>query len=166
MARHLPTYGDVVGGPPAPWVAGLPHAADRASSSQRGRGCARAAQGGEPAACWRLQVPRRLQQDRPGGQGRLSGGRGGLLLGQPCTGRGGRGHAARAQIDHRHAGRRAAPQDRAHQGFRRRGGRLRSRDGGSRRHCAGDLREAQRPPTSILSTIPTSSPDKAPPASR
>ena len=70
------------------------------------------------------------------------------------------------QVGDRDAGRRAAPEDRAHARVRRRGGGLRPRQGGSRRHCARAVRKPARRSACIPSTISTSSPARAPPASR
>ena len=53
--------------------------------------------------------------------------RGGLLVGQPRPGRGRGGDADGLQVGHRHAGRCAAHEDRAHPGVRRRGRGLRPR---------------------------------------
>ena len=114
MAARLPTFGDLLAARRrlGTLACRTPLIEHPALNARVGR--ARAAQGREPAAGRRLQVPRRLQQDGAGRQGCLPRRRGGLLVRQPRAGRGRGGDADGLQVGDRDAGRCAAPQDRAH----------------------------------------------------
>ena len=108
-------------------------------------------QGGVLPARRRLQVPRRLQQDRLAAGGRPAQRRRRVLVRQPRAGGGDRGAAARHDGDDPHAGGRAAREGRRDARLRRRDRPVRPLDGAPR----GDRRAARRASAGSSSCVRT-----------